>query len=153
MVGGAAGGESRLQPRDAGVLCGQVAGGKLLRCYCSAAAAAGPRSPSCSPCRTSAWPPGASPRSSSTTLNRLRSSRLSVSGTVSYLLRDYKNISYFQDWKKGKRTCSFPNYLKPFQTILYIQFFVTFLWVGTKNIFEFQIFFKMTLYKQHQNNN
>ena len=37
MVSGAAGGESRLQPRDAGVLCGQVAGGKLLRCYCSAA--------------------------------------------------------------------------------------------------------------------
>ena len=151
MVSGAAGGESRLQPRDAGVLCGQVAGGKLLRCYCSAAAAAGPRSPSCSPCRTSAWPPGASPRSSSTTLNRLRSSRLSVSGTVSYLLRDYKNISYFQDWKRGKGPVHFPIFkihFKPFYTI-----FVTFLWVGTKNIFEFQIFFKMTLYKQHQNNN
>ena len=153
MVSGAAGGESRLQPRDAGVLCGQVAGGKLLRCYCSAAAAAGPRSPSCSPCRTSAWPPGASPRSSSTTLNRLRSSRLSVSGTVSYLLRDYKNISYvFSRLEKGEKDLFISQFLKS-NSNHFIQFFVTFLWVGTKNIFEFQIFFKMTLYKQHQNNN
>ena len=31
MVIGAAGGESRLQPRDAGVPCGQVLGAELLR--------------------------------------------------------------------------------------------------------------------------